>query len=417
MTSETERDYRMGEEWTLEEYEKKELDQDDLDEETAKFLLDNFSTEVEVGFPNLKRDYNWELINKGFVGYIALPRDNSIVLQPKVELGNVFAMMEYAYGLGEFDLSTVYDSDSVEGFYDRIANILAENVIDRRRRGLYRSYVKKEEKTQRIKGRIDFTKTLKRPWNPKAHVKYSEMTADNEENQILLYTLNQISSASSPCRDETLRKIRKGIRSMKGSISYNGFSASDCAGRSYNRLNSDYERLHALCRLILDNSGPSYEVGDRQMVPFKIGMADLFQKFVTEWLRENLPDRFHVKAEKEVTLAEYDHGRNLKYRIDIVLYDREAGEVTCVIDAKYKSDERPETADISQMVGYAKAKDTHETFLLYPTNLEEELDISLDDILVRNITFEVSNNLQENGKIFLKDLSEALSLPEISAKI
>jgi 5-methylcytosine-specific restriction enzyme subunit McrC len=277
--------------------------------------------------------------------------------------------------------------------------------------------VEKEEKTQRIKGRIDFTKTLKRPWDPKAHVKYSEMTADNEDNQILLYTLNRISSASSLCRDETLRKVRKGIRSMKGGISYNEFRASDCAGRSYNRLNSDYERLHALCRLILDNSGPSYEVGDRQMIPFNVDMADLFQEFVTEWLRENLPGRFHVKAEEEVTLAEYDQSRDLKYRIDIVLYDREAGEVTCVIDTKYKSDERPETADISQMVGYAKAEDTHETFLLYPTDLEEELDISFDDIFVRNITFELSNNLQENGKNFLKDLSEALSLPEISYNV
>lgn len=403
----------MGEEWTLEEWEKKELDQDELDEETAKFLLDNFSSEVDVRFPNLKRDYKWELINQGFVGYIALPGDNSIVLQPKVELGNVFAMMEYAYDLGEFDLSTVYDSGSVEGFYDRIANILAENVIDRRRRGLYRSYVEKEEKTQRIKGRIDFTKTLRKPWNPKAHVKYSEMTADNEDNQILLYTLNRISSASSLCRDETLRKVRKGIRSMKGGISYNEFRASDCTGRSYNRLNSDYERLHALCRLILDNSGPSYEVGDRQMIPFNVDMADLFQVFVTEWLRENLPDRFRVKAEEEVTLAEYDHGRDLKYRIDIVLYDRENGEAICVIDTKYKANERPETADISQMVGYAKAKDTLETFLLYPEDLDESLDVLFSDVRVQNITFNLNDDLQTNGETLLREIADVLSLPEL----
>jgi len=86
----------MGEEWTLEEYKEKELDQDELDEETAKFLVENFSSEVEVRFPNLKRDYKWKLVNQGFVGYIALSGDNSIVLQPKVELGNMFAMMEYA---------------------------------------------------------------------------------------------------------------------------------------------------------------------------------------------------------------------------------------------------------------------------------------------------------------------------------
>jgi 5-methylcytosine-specific restriction enzyme subunit McrC len=411
--SEMERDCRMGEEWTLEEYEKKEVDQNELDEETAKFLLDNFSSEVEVRFPNLKRNDKWELINQGFVGYIALPGDNAIVLKPKVELGNVFAMMEYAYGLGEFDFSTVYDSESVEGFYDRIANILAENVIDRRRRGLYRSYVEKEEETQRIKGRIDFTRTLKKPWDPKAHIKYSEMTADNEDNQILFYTLNRISSASSLCRDGTLRKARRGIRSMKGGITYNEFRASDCTGKSYNRLNSDYERLHALCRLILDNSGPSYEVGKKQMVPFNVDMADLFQEFVTEWLRQNLLERFRVKREEEVTLTEYDHSRDLKYRIDIVLYDREVGEVVCVIDTKYKAHERPETGDISQMVGYAKAKDTEETLLLYPEDLNEALDVQLDDVHVQNITFELGNDLQKNGEDFVEDLADALSMPEL----
>ena len=403
----------MGEEWTLKEYREKEFERNELDEETAEFLLDNFSSEVEVEFPTLKTDYRWVLENQGFVGYIALPEDNAIVLKPKVELDNIFAMMEYAYDLGEFDLSTVYDSDSVQGFYDRIANILAENVIDRRRRGLYRSYIEKEEKSQRIKGRIDFTKTLKKPWDPKAHIKYSEMTADNEDNQILLYTLNRISSTTSLCRDVTLRKARKGIRSRKGSISYNEFRASDCKGRSYNRLNSDYERLHALCRLILDNSGPSYEVGDRQMVPFNVDMAKLFQGFVTKWLKQNLPERFKVKGEEEVTLTEYKRSRDLKYRIDIVLYDRERGEVVCVIDAKYKSDERPDTSDVSQMVGYAKAKGTSEAFLLYPEELDEPLDIRLDDVHIRDQVFSLEDDLQENGENFLSELSDSLGIPEL----
>lgn len=400
-------------EFSLPEYDDKEYDRGEVSDEVAEFLIENFSSEVEVEYPTFKTDGKWVLTNQGFVGYIPLPGDNAVVLEPKVDIDNVFAMMEYAYELGEFDLDTVYDSESVKGFYDRIANILAENVNDRRKHGLYRSYVKREEKSQTIKGKINFSKTLQKPWEPKAHIKYSEMTADNEENQILLYTLSKISSSSGICRDETLRKTREGIRSLQGAITYNEFRASDCTDRRYNRLNSDYQRLHALCRLILDNSGPSYKVGDRKTVPFNVDMADLFQVFATEWLDQNLPERFRVKGEEEVTLTEYDHGRGLRYRIDMVLYDRESGEVVCVVDTKYKAHERPETADVSQMVGYAKAKDTSETFLLYPEKLDEPLDVPLDDVRVRNLTFELEDDLQRNGETFVEELADALSLPEL----
>jgi len=400
-------------EFSLPEYDDKEYDRDEVSEEVAEFLIENFSSEVEVEYPTYKTDGKWVLKNKGFVGFIQLPGDDAVVLEPKVDIDNVFAMMEYAYHLGDFDLDTIYDSESVKGFYDRIANILAENVNDRRKRGLYRSYVEREEKSQKIKGKINFRKTLQKPWEPKAQIKYNEMTADNEENQILLYTLSKISSSTGMCRDETLSKTREGIRSLQGAVTFNEFRASDCTGRRYNRLNSDYERLHALCRLILDNSGPSYEVGGKKTVPFNVDMADLFQEFVTEWLDQNLPERFRVKGEEEATLNRYKHSKDLKYRIDIVLYDREAGEVVCVIDTKYKAHERPETGDVSQMVGYALAKKTGETFLAYPKDLDEPLNVQLDDVHVRNMTFDLGDDLQENGETFVGELADALSMPEL----
>lgn len=404
----------MGDGLHLEEYEDEEFEPHELDSDEAEFLLNNFSSVIDIEFPSLKTENKWILRNKGYVGYIDLPGAQSIVLQPKVELNNIFEMMEKAYDLGEFDLSTVYDSDTVEGFYDRIANMLAANVMDRRRRGLYRTYVQKEERSQRIKGRIDFSETLKKPWEPESHIKYSEMTADNEDNQILLYTLNRVSSTTGLCRERTLQKTRKAIRSMRGAISHNEFRASDCTGRTYNRLNSDYERLHALCRLILDNSGPSYSVGDRQMVPFNVEMAVLYQKFATEWLDENLPERFAVKYEEYVTLMEYERSRDLKYRIDLIIYDHENDEPVCVIDAKYKDSERPETEDISQMAGYAKSLDVDETFLMYPTELEEDLDVNLNGVRVRNLAFELEDNLNANGEKFLRDLFDKLGLPEIA---
>jgi 5-methylcytosine-specific restriction enzyme subunit McrC len=398
----------------LAEYDERQLAEDEFAEKAGDFLVRNFSSEVEVNYPTAKTNHQWELQNQGYVGQIQLPGDQSIVLVPKVEMNNVYGMMEYAYDLGDFDLSSVFDSDTVEGFYDRIANILAENVMDRYRRGLHKSYVKRSERSETIRGKINFAKTAQKPWSPKAYIGYSEMTADNEDNQILLYTLNRISASSNLCRDETLSKTRRGIRSLRGMISYKEFEPSACARRRYNRLNQDYERLHALSRMILDNTGASYKSGDRKTVPFTVNMPLLYQGFVTKWLDKNLPPRFQVKPEERVELTKFA-GSDIRYRIDIVIYDEENGdEPICVIDVKYKADKRPKTDDISQMLGYAKAKDTAESFLMYPEFLEDSLDLELGDVRVRNLRFGIDDDLDDAGNRFQNDLSAALSIPELA---
>ena len=51
--------------------------------------------------------------------------------------------------------------------------------------------------------------------------------------------------------------------------------ADRCVGRTYNRLNADYEPMHALCRFFLENSGPAHARGDRSMLPFLVNMPRL----------------------------------------------------------------------------------------------------------------------------------------------
>lgn len=132
-------------------------------------------------------------------------------------------------------------------------------------------------------------------------------------------------------------------------------------------------------------------------------------------MSDNLPDRYEINRggeEETVTLTEFA-GEDIKYRIDIVLYDRDRDEPIAVIDAKYKDDERPGTDDISQMIGYAKAVGTEDTFLLYPSGFEDSLDIQLDDVRVRNQIFRLDGDLDANGQQFLVDLAGALDEPEL----
>lgn len=402
----------MCPDWTIEEYEDKQIPESELSDEDIQYLDEEFDSELEIGGPSSLNDWNWILRNEGFVGHIQLPAGTSIELSPGIELDNVFGMLEYAYDLSQFNLAeeNVYDSETVQGFYDKIASIFARNVNKRRKQGLFRSYQNREEKSQRIRGKIDFRKTVQKPWDPKAHVKYREMTSDNEDNQILLYTLNRI-SRSGFAREETLQKVRRGIRSLRGSISYNEFESNDCVGRRYNRLNQDYQRMHALARLILDTSGPSHEEGDAEMIPYTVYMPDLYELFVARWMKENLPKRYSVEPQKHVELGD----TGLFYRIDVVLNDDRTGETVAVLDTKYREpdNESPETSEVNQVLGYAKKMETDKAFLVYPVELDNAFPLQLDDVDIHCIKFALEDDLERNGEQFLTALSSVLGRPDL----
>jgi len=299
----------------------------------------------------------------------------------------------------------------VQGFYDKIASIFARNVNKRRKQGLYRSYQDREEKSQRIRGRIDFGKTVQKPWDPKAHVKYREMTSDNEENQILLYTLNRI-SRSGFAREDTLQEVRKGIRSLRGSISYREFESNDCVGRRYNRLNQDYQRMHALARLILDTSGPSHEMGDAEMIPYTVYMPDLYELFVARWLSQNLPTGYSVDAQEQVDLGD----TGLSYRIDVVLNNDRTGETVAVLDTKYREpdNERPDTGEVNQVLGYAKKIEADRAFLVYPVDLDNRFPLQMDDVVIDCLQFGLQGDLESNGESFLGRLATVLGQSDLT---
>jgi hypothetical protein len=77
---------------------------------------------------------------------------------------------------------------------------------------------------------------------------------------------------------------------LQGAVRTYPVGPESCDGRTYNRLNADYEPMHALCRFFLSNSGPTHERGDRAMLPFLVNMSRLYELFVSEWLKAHLPD-------------------------------------------------------------------------------------------------------------------------------
>jgi 5-methylcytosine-specific restriction enzyme subunit McrC len=382
----------------LTEYELLILDRDLIPESVGKKIHHNYDKEIEIEFPNPKTQDKWHLKSKGRVGNIPITPEFHIIIRPKVPINNLFGMIDYAYNLKiKFPQGSI-QCQSLQESYERLGNILAQKILERCRKGLYRDYLSKTERLAYIRGRVDLRSALQKPWDVKLKCHYNEQTGDIEDNQILAWTLFII-SRSGLCDESVSSTVRKAFHALQGFVTLKHFKSEACIDRNYHRLNEDYQLLHALCRFFLDNTGPSHESGDREMLPFLIDMANLYEQFVAEWLKANTPKGFFVKQQHRVT-----HDQNYFDRIDLLLGDSETKKVQYVLDTKYKYPDKVGSNDRHQIVAYANALKCQNAILIYPQNLQQPLDIKYDDIRVRSLTFSLDSDLHEAGKTFLTSL-------------
>ncbi len=359
-----------------------------------------FGDQISVEFPSPKTENHWQLTALGWVGQIPLTPQLQLRLAPKVNLENLFRMCEYAYALGSLRwLDGVIDVASLAEFYERLAFMLAQQALKRGRMGFYRTYLARSKRLPYVRGQLQ----LRRGWQTPDEVglvcRYDEHTADIPDNQILAYTLGQI-ARSRRCREPVQTAVRRAYRTLQAIAAPHSFQPQDCAGRAYTRLNQDYQPLHALCRFFLEHTGPTHERGDRQMRPFLINMARLYELFVAEWLKAHLPAPWRVKAQERVTVGQRDE---LKFDIDLVLYDGN-GRSHAVLDTKYKTPDKPGNDDVSQIVTYAKAKGCREAVLIYPMALKRPLDVTIGNIRLRSLAFTLKGDLEQAGQQFLNTL-------------
>lgn len=381
-----------------------------LSKEDGQRLIEKFGKQIEVQSPNLFNP-EWQVKNCGWVGYIPLTPALHFQLTPKVPLGNLFGMLNYAYKFDVHWLEGVYKSDSVSGFYDHLANALARRVLTRMKKGIYRSYLEQEDDLPYLREHLNIQKRMRSPSNVKLPCNYHEHTADIEDNQILAWTLYLI-ARSGLCSTTTLSHVRHAYHALGSYVTTNPFSAYDCVRRSYNRLNDDYRSLHAICRFFLEQSGAGHHLGDRGMIPFILEMDRLFEKFVAEWLKthlkEYLPSEFEIHDQEQISISA---DGALQFKIDLVLVNIKTGKTVSVLDTKYKYVDSPSTEDVSQVISYADVTKCTDAVLIYPAPLKFPKNEKPGSVRYRTLCFDLGKNLDEAGKEFVENLlSESLQM-------
>jgi len=320
-----------------------------------------------------------------------------------VPINNLFGMLEVAYRLEFGQPEGLVDLDSMNEMFERLALVLARMVLHRARKGLYRTYCRESSELQYVRGRIDMKRASRRPWDPALFCHYEDHTTDVAENRLILWTLMTV-IRSGICSGRTLPQIRQAYRILRRFAEHHRYSASDCAGRVYNRLNEDYEPMHGLCRFFLDGMGPTRHLGANRSIPFIINMPELFEEFVARWLQREL--RHNEKHDLIIQESRYVEGETvLNYKMDLVFRDRDTGFPVLVADTKYKTPKRSGHDDINQMVTYAQVLGCSEAVLIYPRTLDDRVDSYIGNVHIRSVEFDVQGtDLDSAGNAFLYQL-------------
>lgn len=394
---------------TLREHQEETFEDFKLAEEAGKYLDQHHHRHIKISAPSCLNEHQWKLTPQGYVGVIVLPDGGLLEVLPKItNLQHFFGMLVMAYDLDEvLDYNKLVDCKSIEAFYGKLAVKLAQLILEKRRRGLHRTFVKKFERLPFIRGKLDLDDIARHPWRTDYRCRFHDHTTDNEDNQILTYTLWYILKSGLLSSSET-GPVQTAYQKMCNSTTVKTFTAQDCVGRRYDRVNRSYRPLHGLCRFFLENTGPEHGLKDHVMYPYMILMRELYQKYVTKYLQRNALEEWLVRDSERGGIGK----RCNTLKFDIIIRDKKTGQVRFVIDTKYKNRTWDEQRDINQVFTYAKAVGCRQAVLVYPTKLKNPIDEELEGVRIRSLVFSVEEAPEKAGASFLQDLrSETKETP------
>jgi len=260
--------------FSLSEYEERIVEV--LDPEIAQKIQ-------RTGIVELSRKVSGEFVIKADskVGFISV-QGVQVNVAPRFPIYNIF----YFLGLLEemkLDSERVQISESND-FLTVLFQSFIHSVASSTRKGLISGYVNREDSLQVLRGRIDFSRQVKRsPGNYfPFEVTFDDFVDDVPENQILKKALRI--SLKYGLQNRSLRNQAQNLLFNFKDVS----EISQVPTWNKSRLNSHYWNALRLAELIISGNGFHETTGDIQINGFSIDMYKVFEDFVAKQLAERI---------------------------------------------------------------------------------------------------------------------------------
>jgi 5-methylcytosine-specific restriction enzyme subunit McrC len=311
-----------------------------------------------------------------------------------IPIENIYYLLCYAWNkLEEKERIKVEVDDKME-ILDLFAKILINATKILLKRGIDKNYVETTEELAGIKGKIQFSQTIKSNilFKQKTICTFDEFSSNILTNRILLSSIKSLTKTKGLNSD--LKKELISLQIMFGGIETIKMSKSIFSQVKLNRNNRFYCFIMNVCQIIYENTLPTEKSGHYKFSDFtrdENKMNQLFEAFIRNFYRLEQTKYNTVKSEIINWKFDYADIDSFQYvplmKTDITL---ENSEEKIIIDAKYYREtmslnfdrEKIKSNNLYQLFSYllnqednTEKSNTAKGILLYPT-IEKEYDLS-----------------------------------------
>lgn len=284
-----------------------------------------------------------------------VPADNDKDAHPaaKIPVRNWWHMLLYAWNLAEFKdrHNDVIKEEAPDDLHALLTLILTELTNKQIRRGLRGEYIDKSELLKTVRGRIDFTSTLRELalYRGQLRCEYDEYSLNVPRNQIIFSTLHKSLSKGLDQKPDLAVNLQRRVERlihMMIDIERVRLSRRLIAGelRKLGRNEREYQLVLRICDMLYQLEMPlDNEEGKSMPYWEKLTEWKVYETFVANFYKLHNSTHWNVNPQAHLrwNSTDGDNGDDLKLpsmKPDIVLTRKNDTKQIIVIDTKwYKS--------------------------------------------------------------------------------
>ncbi len=339
-----------------------------------------------------------------------------------IPIRNLWYMLMYAWEeppLERFGLlENIEDAPTLDAL---LASILLKLIQQRMRIGLGRNYCEEKHLLRGIRGRIDFTDSLK--YHAFEHGQifcdYEEYSLNVPKNQIIRSTLMRLIPMGhfgpDTNRANDLRQQLRWVTRAMDRIDLIELKLDFIRRQQLGRNDSDYKLMLAICELILERQMPTHAIGDTRLPALdqaSMVMHRIYERFIACFYRIHLKG-WEVIPQKNIKWHEKTPNSYLPLmRPDLIMEEKKTGRII-VLDTKFTAKslitnqwgaKSFDSSHLYQLYAYLKTQEhiSEQTrcasgILLYPIVDKSRLSekILLQDLLIRIETVDLTAPWQD----------------------
>lgn len=268
-----------------------------------------------------------------------------VVEASAIPIRNAWYLLLYAWDLARWKGPSAQSVDAAPNLLGLLAKVLADCTQALLRHQLGRSFLEQREEIKGIRGKIDFSASVKRMSfeSGRAVCRYSELSIDTLRNRILRSTLDRLMrderialGASSEQAAALRHELRRAVRLMDG-VTLIAVQSSDFSRLQLGRNDVLYQLPMTICALVHRLEIPSEADGDHALTALlrdEMVFSQIFERFVRNFYRYHLVD-CDVRSEELRWKDELGSPFVPVMRTDTTLETRAPPYRRAVIDTKY----------------------------------------------------------------------------------